>query len=474
MRSSSLLAALAGLVLCNSAAAETLPEALTDALRTSPQLASERAQLNAVRQELPLAWSEALPQITTSASALHQQQSEPTFVATVRQEPQYWVGTVNSSILLFGSGRVWSSTREARARIASAVASYDDAAQQLMLQVVNAYGGVLLARSVKEAQDRALSNLQEQLRYVQANVDHGFLTHTDLAQARARVEQARAGVASANVDLVQADETYLRLIGHSPGELDPAPSLDGLPANLDAALEIAGRENPRIVSATANVQQARAAIGVAASAGRARVTLEASDSIFGAIDPRPNSRQQSEDVISLRATLPLFSGGSVWARTRQEHYRHSAAEMDLANTQRQVHEDVSVAWANVYATRATVSSSHARLEAAELAQRGMVREQQAGLRTTIDVLNQEQELLSARVDLARAQRDALVADRQLAATIGRLAALSLEDKAPAEAHGDRNYERNQRDAERRAKARRARQARRAAAAQRHHAPSRSQ
>lgn len=429
-------AAITVLAFCGSAAAETLPEALTDALQSNPALNSQRAQLNAVRQSLPLAWSEALPQITTSAAANRQQQSESQFAITVRQQPEYWVGTINSSTLLFGSGRVWSSTHQARAQIAAAVASYDDAAQELMMQVVAAYGGVIYSRSVKEAQDRDLTNLQEQLRYVQANVDHGFLTRTDLAQAQARVEQARAGVATADVDLVQANETYLRLVGHPAGELEAPTPLQDVPADLETALEIAGRENPKIVSAEGSVEAARAAVGVAAAEGRARLTLETSDSVFGGINNHAFRDGQSEDTISVRVSIPLFSGGAIAARTRQQRYQHSAAQYDLADTERKVHEDVSVAWANVSATRQNVTSSQSRLDAAELAQRGMVREQQAGLRTTIDVLNQEQELLSARVDLARAQRDALIADRQIAADVGRLASASFPDGPVEHAYGD--------------------------------------
>ncbi|MFT3727225.1 MAG: TolC family outer membrane protein [Terricaulis sp.] len=429
-------AALAAMAICGNATAETLPEALTDALQSNPALSSQRAQLNAVRQELPLAWSEALPQISGSASANRQQTSESNFLLTVRQQPEYWIGTINSSTLLFGSGRVYSATNQARAQIASAVASYDNAAQDLMMQVVSAYGSVIFARSAKDAQERALANLQEQLRYVQANVDHGFLTRTDLAQAQARVEQARAGVAGADADLVQANETYLRLVGHPAGELETPDVLPNPPSDLETALDVAGRENPKIVAAESDVAAARAAIGVAAAQGRARVTFETSDSVFGGIDNHRFRDGQSEDTLSVRVTVPFFSGGANAARTRQQNYRHAATQYDLADTERKVHEDVSVAWANVAATRTTVTSSQSRLEAAELAQRGMVREQQAGLRTTIDVLNQEQELLSARVDLARAQRDALVADRQMAATMGRLAVESLPNGPVTQASGE--------------------------------------
>lgn len=408
---------------------ETLPEAMQMAVEGNPSLAAARARVMAVRQDLPLAWSEALPQISINGSANQTNRDEQSpFAVTVREQPDYWIASINTSTLLFGSGRVLASTREARGRIANAVASYQNAAQQLLLDVASAYAGVIAARETKAAQEQSLRNLEEQLRYVTANVEHGFLTQTDLAQARARVSQARASLTQADLQLVEASENYMRLVGRPPGELVVPPELAGLPGDLDAALAHAVDNNPALMAALASVETADASVDVAAASGRLRLSLDTANSFFETLN-RDNEIDATEDSVSVRVAVPLFSGGATTARVRQQRASRTAARFDLADAQREVRQRVTVAWSGLHAARATVEASQARLDAAALAQRGMQREQQAGLRSTIDVLNQEEELLQARVDLARAQRNLVVAQRELAAAVGSLAMLSFSNDA---------------------------------------------
>jgi outer membrane protein len=424
--------ALTALLLVGAAApagAETLREAMLGAVHSSPRLGAERARLDAVRQEIPLVWAQVMPQISASATAQQRQTSEATFGLQVRDSPEYWIGTVRTSMLIFSSGSVLASSRQANGRVASAVALYQNSAQELMLDVTRAYGEVRYARAVKAAQEQSLANLTRQLDYVVAHVSRGFLTQTDRAQAGVRVAQARAELAQADVELVRATETYLRLVGRPPQDLEEPPSLTGLPPDLTASLELAARENPAIVAAIASAQAADAAVDVARAEGRPRVNLETNNSVFDRTDA-DRTPTQSEDIAAVRLSIPLFSGGSVWARTRRERYTRDAANFTLAEQQRVTHEQVVVSWSNMSASHQRVEAGRARLDAAQLAARGVLREQEFGQRSVIDVLNQEQDLLRARTDLAAAERDAMIAERQFAASIGRLGALSLGPDAP--------------------------------------------
>ncbi len=433
MRAFTFMAFAAAAVAAAPAGAETLAEATTAALETSPALAAERARLEAVRENEPLAWSEALPQITLDATAFDSRSTERTFSTGVRTERNYWVGTIRTSTLLFGSGRIWSSTRQARAEIASAVARYQDAAQNLMLDVTRAYSDVRLAQATLAAQEQAVANLSEQQRFVDANVRNGFLTRTDLAQAEARLAQARADLANANTRLVAANEAYRRLVGRPPTDLTLPNRLTDLPASLDMATEEAARENPAIVAQEATYRARDAAVGRADAQGRLRVFLETNNSQLDVIDDDINRREEAEDTASVRLSMPIFSGGATRARMRQERYERQAASFDVVETRRRVHEAVNVAWSDLNGARARLEASSARLEAAELANRGVRREQEFGQRSVFEVLDQEQELLAARVAYAQAERDLVVAERELAARVGRIAVLSqqAEENTPA-------------------------------------------
>ena len=278
------------------------------------------------------------------------------------------------------------------------------------------------SRAILAAQEELLANLEEQARFARANLREGFLTRTDVAQAEARVAQARADLARAHARVVEASEFYARVAGHPPGELETPLPLEGLPSTLAAALETAEDEHPALVAAVANVAVANAAVDLAASNGRLRLFLESTSSTYDGID-RPELSQEFESGLSVRASIPLFTGGNVRARTRQQRYLRDATRNEMTDVQRRVRERVSVSWSALEAARARLEASQARLEAAELASRGVRREQQFGQRSMIDVLNQEQERLSARVAMAEAERDVMISERTFAASVGMIAPL---------------------------------------------------
>lgn len=405
-------------------------EAMT-AMLTNPSLAAERSRVRAVRQALPQAWSELLPQVSLDATAIEQDSSEDEFLPafTIREQPEYWIASVRSSTLLFGSGRVLASTRQARAQIASAVALYQEAVQNMALEFTQAYAETTFSREALAAQQESLVNLEEQVRFAQANQREGFLTRTDVAQAEARVAQARAELARARARVNEAAQLYTRVVGHPPGELQPAPPLEGLPANVDDALAHAGDEHPALVAAAAEVAGANAAVDLAAANGRLRLFLESTNSTFDAIGGTNDFGQEFESTVSVRVYVPLFSGGANRSRVRQQRYVRDASRYALMDTQRRINQRVNVAWSDLDSARARLEASRTRLEAAELANRGTRREQQFGQRSMIDVLNQEQERLSARVAVAEAQRDVVIAERVLAAAVGIIAPLLGVDAA---------------------------------------------
>jgi outer membrane protein len=403
-----------------AARADTLVEATAAALDTSPALAAERARLEAVREELPIAWAEALPQVTLDASAFDTSRTEPTFSSDVRNQAEYWVGSVRTSTLLFGGGRAWFSRRQARAQIALAVARYQDSAQTLVLDVARAYGDVRQEQAIVAAQEQAVANYTEQRRYVAAHLRNGFLTQTDQAQADARLAASRADLALAQARLVAAHEAFLRLVGRPAQQLATPQRLPDLPASLDVALTAAEENNPRIMAQAATFAASDAAVDLAAASGRARVTFDTTDSSFASRSGPTQNEEESESSVALRVSVPLFSGGEVRARTRQQRHLRDAARSDLEEERRRVHEGVAVAWSNLTAARTREESNRIRVEAAELASRGVLREQEFGQRTTIDVLDQENELLQARIALAQAERQAMLAERELAAQLGNL------------------------------------------------------
>ncbi len=410
------LAALSAAI--GTAQADTLGEAMASAQDSNPTLAAQRQRLRATREALPQALSAALPQVSVSASANAGDRDfeDPLAVDTGRSET--WAAQANVSQLLFGSGRVLASTRAARAQIAGAVADYEGARQTLLLDVTRAYAEVRRAQAVVTARETTVSNLQRLLEFAQAQFDAGVVTRTDVAQAQARFAQARTQLVQAQGAMAASVEAYRRLVGRPPSDLQAPPAATGLPTGLEGALETAVDNSPTLISAQADTRLADANVASAAAQGRLNVTAEAGYSL-GA-DFNDDLSESSNDTVGLRLSVPLFQGGAIRSRTRQQRALRSASNLDLAATQRSVQESVTNAWTGLASARSAVSSAREQVQAAELAYEGVTLEQETGLRSTVEVLDQEADLLTARIALAQAESDLVVAERQLLAAVGTL------------------------------------------------------
>jgi outer membrane protein len=410
------LAALSAAI--GTANADTLGEAMVSAQDSNPNLAAQRQRLRATRENLPQALAAALPQVSVSASANANDRDfeDPAAIDAGRDET--WSAQANVSQLLFGSGRVLASTRAARAQIAGAVADYEGARQTLLLDVTRAYADVRQAQAVVAAREITVSNLQRLLEYAQAQFDAGVVTRTDVAQAQARYAQARTQLVQAQGAMAASVEAYRRLVGRPPADLIAPPAATGLPTSLEGALETAVDNSPTLISAQAGTRLADANVDSAAAQGRLNVTAEAGYSLGAAFDDELS--ESSNDSVGVRFSIPLFQGGEIRSRTRQARALRSASNLDLAATERIVQETVTNAWTGLASARSAVNSAREQVEAAELAYEGVRLEQETGLRSTVEVLDQEADLLTARIALAQAERDLVVAERQLLAAVGTL------------------------------------------------------
>lgn len=412
-----ILSVLALAALPGQALADTLPEAMASAVDSNPSLAAARQRLNATREALPLAWAEALPQVTLSAEAESADAYGDGLVVNP-ERAESWNGFAQGSQLLFGSGRVLSSTRAARAQIRAAVADYNLATQQLLLDVAAAYADVRQQQAFVAAREQTVQNLTRLFEFAEAQFEAGVVTRTDVAQSQARLAQARTQLVQSQGALAAAIQAYMRLIGRPPSALEAPATVEGLPADLESALNNAVDNSPLLLGAQAAAEQADASVDVAAAQGRLRVTLEGTAGIFG--DFEEDDLETSSDSVGVRFAVPLLQGGAIRARTRQQRALRSAANLDVASAQRAVQEGVTNAWTGLASAQAAVISAAEQVSASELAYEGVLLEQETGLRSTVEVLDQEQDLLNARLALAQAERNLVVAERFMLAQMGVL------------------------------------------------------
>lgn len=430
MRSAvSIVAAAAAVIAAQPAASQTLNEALALAYRTNPTIRAERARLDAVRETRAQAWAGALPQISASASIQKTNQDVTSLFGADPSDPdpapasqstefQPITAGVTAEQPVFTGFRNYNAIKQAGARIRAGGAQLAATEQQVLSDVAAAYFNVQRTRAVYDLSLRNVTVLMRQQDMAQARFEVGELTRTDVAQSDARLAEARARLSSAQGDLAIARANYAELVGQAPGDLEPVETLPVLPDTLEAAQALAFQYAPALIGAREQTEVSRRQVNIARGAFMPSVSLTAGYQY--AEEPSFFVDNSEEFSFGARASAPIFLGGLNFSRVREAKALHSSDRSLLAAAERQVEAQTVGAWERLAAARAIAVSAASAVEANRLALEGVRQESLVGARTTLDVLNAEQELLDAEVSLVSARRDAQTAAFGLLAAIGVL------------------------------------------------------
>lgn len=432
---SAFIAAASGLFLFAAApaAAETIAQALASAYITNPEINSARAQTRADDENVPIARGARLPVVSL-------------FSTTTGRTTDTGIGdrttggaTVGLSVSqnLFTGFRVTNSIRQSEAGVLASRELLRNTVQNVLFDAAQAYMDVLRDREILDIRRRNVLFLDEQVRASNERFNVGENTRTDVSQARARVASSRAAVSLAEANLAISRATYRQIIGHDPdglGQEFPYGRL--IPSALPSAIGI-GEDGHPVIHAAIHQADAQAFVvkqieGELLPTVSLEGNLEHDESFDTSTDP-------NTAVILGRVAIPLFPGGSVYPRIRQAKELYGLRKIEIDVARDQVRAAVVSAWAQADAARGAIAAANEGIGAAEIALSGVQEEQRVGQRTTLDVLDAQQELLNARETLVIARRDRVVASFALLSAMGRLNAEALS--LPAEVyHPTEHYE----------------------------------
>jgi outer membrane protein len=422
-----------------AARAETLADALTLAYQTNPTLQTERAQLRAIDETYVQARAAYRPQASVSAEADYVNGPGTRSVYGYGPPVPTWpdAATLSVSQTLFSGGQISAEVRATMGDILSGREKLRAGEAQVLLAVVQAYVDVRRdTQALAIAQDN-VAVLKRELEEARARFDVGQVTRTDVAQSEARLAGGQSQLSTAQAQLGVTRANYLALVGQSPGELAPEPPLVGLPASVDEAFAAANKENPGVIAADYAEQAAAARVAEAKAANHPTVSLRASYGYDGylrdqsAIIPGQVPGIYTPSIsASAVVTQPLFTGGYNGSRIRQALENDNTQRIAVESARRQATLSVSQAWNQLLAARANVASSEQQVRSNEVAFDGAKQEAEVGSRTTLDVLNAEQELQTARLALINARHDQYVAGASVLSAMGRLEARYLMPKLP--------------------------------------------
>src|SRR5947209_3434508 len=411
------------------ALADTIEAALVRAYQNNPQLNAQRAQVRSIDENVPQALSGYRPRVAVTASAGYQYTDtnttsggSPTNI--VRTEihgtnaPRSAGLTVSQT--LFNGQQTANRTRAAESQVSGAREALRFLEQSVLLAAATIYMDYLRDSAIVEVQRSNVRVLEQTLKQTRDRFNVGEVTRTDVAQSEAQLAAGRTQQLAAESTLTTTRSNFRRIIGNEPEALAPGSPVDRfLPATLSGAVDLSLTENPNVTAAMYGIDISHLQVKVAEGALFPTVSLQAS------------ATQSYEQTISsprsfvatglAQVSVPIYQGGAEYALIRQSKETLAQQRLNLEQVRDQTRANTVTAWGQLVAGKAQVQSAQAQVTASEIALNGVREEAKAGQRTTLDVLNAQQALVNARVALATAQHDRVLASYSVLSAVGRLA-----------------------------------------------------
>jgi outer membrane protein len=415
-----------------AAAAETLPDALVKTYQANPQLNAERARQRGTDENIPQALTGYRPQLVASLSAGLQALRNllpDNAVQTATLKP--WTIGLTVTQVLFNGNKTASNVRVAEFQVKSGREALRNVEQGVLLDAVTAYMNVMANYALVESQRSNVQVLREILATTKRRLNAGDVTPTDTAQAEARLNRGLADLNAAEVALAVSKEIYAQVVGEPPSQLVAASPVDRLiPTTEAAAIDTTIHEHPAILGASYDLDVATTSIKLAESALLPTVSVQGSVSKTRDTDTSLTTTATSQVSVLGQINVPLYDGGMAASQTRQAKEVTSQSRMVLEQVRNQSRTAVVSAWVTNEGTKVALRAAESEVKAADIALQGVRREASGGQRTTIDVLNAQQDLTSARSRQIVAQRDRVIASYTLLSAVGRLDVHTLNLDTP--------------------------------------------
>ena len=419
--------AVGALMLAPAAQAETLQDALAKAYENNPTLTGARAGQRANDENVPIQKSQGLPQVGAQVDY----QENLVLPGNAFFSPKRSVNVGGQvSVPIYQGGAVRNAVKAAKFRVEAGQADLRATEASIFSQTVGAYMDVIRDQAIVQLNQKNVAVLRTNLQASSDRFEIGDLTRTDVAQSQARLALAEGDLRTAESNLISSRESYIRVVGDTPVDLEQPPMLPNLPATAEEAVAIALNNNPDIDAANQLVSASRADISVARASRLPKLSATTTGGYTNNLSSIPPANTTSENVTKsaqagLSLTIPLFQGGRPSAQVRQAQSRTSQAIENYVEVERSVIAQTRGAYAAWQANERIITATQQAVSANGLSLEGVRAENSVGTRSILDILNAEQEYLNTQVQLVSAQRNSYVAAFSVLAAMGKAEARDL-------------------------------------------------
>ena len=410
--------------LLNNAHAETFSDALKKAYNDNNELNAERESLNISEQELKISMSSYLPSVTLSGSKSSEDTNKLTNQngtdATISDvDPTVQSLTITQTLIDFGRGAELSKSKIG---IELAKAKLLKKEQEILYKSIEAYTGLISANEKLKINKSNVNLLDRQVETDRIRLERGNISLSDVAQSESSLAGAQAKLIQAENDFLTSKLNYENVIG----TINDAEALDkssivivNLPNELNSAIEISKKGNPDLIIAQLEYEQSKKDTTSARSDLAPTATLSFDRSKTDDLSSTYDEKEQ--DTLKATVTWPFFSGGKNYANLNKNKSLETQKNLLLNNMIKKNQTDVASAWSNYQSNKSLLDSVRAQVNAAEIANEGIVAEYNSGSdRTTLEVIQSNSLLLNAQISLADSERNYILSQFNLLKSIGLL------------------------------------------------------
>ena len=405
-----------------AAQAETLADALIAAYRNSNLLDQNQALLRVADEDVAVAVSALRPVISFVTRGTWARTQTNALGVKAFTDGLNASAELSASLTLLDFGRTRLAIDAAKESVLATRDALMSVEQQVLLDAVRAYVDVRLRSEIVALRNSNVRLITQELRAAQDRFEVGEVTRTDVAIAESRLASARAGLASAEGDLMIAREDYKASTGAYPGRLAGLPATPATARSMEDARSVALRTHPLIRQFQRGVTIAELNIARAKANTRPRLSANAAVGI--------NDRGVDTQSFGLQLNQTLYAGGQLSALYRQSLARRDRSRAELQQAGVDIGQAVANAWTRLTVAAASIEAGDRQIRAAQTAFDGVREEATLGARTTLDVLDAEQELLNARATRLEAEATRYVGVYTLLSTMGLLTVEHLQLGVP--------------------------------------------
>ena len=415
-----------GIILINqNTFATTLSEALLQAYINNPELNAERENIKVSKEDLNISKSEFLPTVTVSSSRSKENTEKLTNRSGTNSSFTDVDPKTQSLIIeqkLFQGFSGIAEMQKSKIGLSLADAKLLKTEQEILYKAVEAYSGLVFSLEKLKINERNVSLLERQVETDQARLERAQITLADLAQSESSLAGAQAKFIQAKNETITSKLFYEKIIG-------PIVSMDNLnkisdlnfviPENLDKAIETSKKNNPDLIIAKLDYEQSKKDVIIARSDFSPSATLSLSSTKTD--DTSSTINERDKEIAKATISWPIFKGGKSSALLNKSKNLQNRKKLLFDNAIKTNDTSVASAWSNLQSSKSLLNSVNSQVKAAEIANEGITVEYESGLgRSTLDVIQSNSILLTAKTSLAESERNYLLSQFKLLQLIGLL------------------------------------------------------